>query len=224
MAKATIKPINTMEEFVKSPWDKKITKIIASFGLQDLTDDIKQDIYLEMCTPNTDPSHPNFGKNGLQAYDPNRGAFSTYVYGLLLVKIRNARTKRMRELGVMPYSADSIADHNSDPDSHGSRAHDRLEAHGQELSNETSTVLRAEFQMQLANIKEALKKSPVRSYFFRNGECITRDLSTLLQLILEGKTREEIVEYFQYSTGSVGVMFDMLRQVPELHELKSMIG
>jgi hypothetical protein len=223
MAKATIKPISTMEEFVKV-WDKKITKIIASFQLQDLTEDIKQDIYLEMCTPNSDPDHPNYGKNGLQSYDPNRGAFSTYVYGLLLVKIRNARTKRLRELGVMPYSHDAVSDYASDPDSHASRAHDRMEAHGQELSNELSSVTRAEFQMQLQNIKEALKSYTVRSYFFRNGECITRDLSALLELILQGKSREEIVEYFEYSTGSVGVMFEMLRAVPELMELKQMVG
>lgn len=218
---AALKPVSTMDEFVKK-WDKKITKIIASFGLIDYTDDIKQDIYLEMCTPCTDPDNPNYGKNGLEAYDPARASFSTYAYGLILVKVRNARTKRMRELGVMPYSHDASETFH-DADGASTRTKDRTEANSQELSNDISSQGRAEFQIQLNDVRKALKTYGVRSYFFRDGECITRDLETLFNLILEGKSRDEIVNHFQYSTGSVGVMFEHLRNVPELQELKEML-
>lgn len=218
------KPIHyvpTIPEFVKQ-WDKKIDKIIASYGLQDLAEDIKQDIYLDVATTDKNPESPTFGKNGLERYDPLRGAFSTYVYGLVLVRVRNARSKRVRELGLMPFSHDGTTYGQSD-DGRASRIKDRNEANAQDLSGKTSEIERAEFQMQIEKAMEALRNYPVRSYFFRDGECVTRDLATLLDLVLKGKSRDEIVNYFEYSTGSVGVMFDQLRKVPELEELKDMI-
>lgn len=218
------KPIHqvlTIPDFVKH-WDKKIDKIIASYGLQDMAEDIKQDIYLDVATPDKNPDSPTFGQNGLERYDPLRGAFSTYVYGLVLVRVRNARSRRVRELGLMPFSHDGTSYDQGD-DGRASRIKDRNEANAQDISGKTSEIERAEFLMQIEHAKDALKNYPVRSYFFRDGDCITRDLATLLDLVLQGKSRDEIVSYFEYSTGSVGVMFDQLRQVPELQELKDMI-
>lgn len=210
-----------MKVFVEQ-WDRKIDKIIASHGLKDLADDIKQDIYCNMIIPDSDPESPTFGMNGLERFDPKRGAFSTYVYALVLTRVRNARSRRIRELGLMPFSHDMLTPNNSE-DGKSARLKDRNEAHAYELAGKASNMERTEFQMQVDNILEVLRFYPVRSDFYREGECVTRDLVSLLQLILGGKSREEIVEYFEYSTGSVGVMFDQLRKVPELLELKEMI-
>lgn len=216
-----IRAVSTVEEFVEQ-WDRKIDKIIASYGLQEFAEDIKQDIYTDVITPDSNPESDTYGQNGLQRYDPKRGAFSTYVYGLVLTRVRNARSRRIRELGLMPFSHDATFMASED-DGRSARKKDKNEAHAYELSGKACALERKEFQMQINNALEALKYYPVRSYFFRNGECITRDLATLLKLVLSGKSREEIVNYFEYSTGSVGVMFDQLRQVPELQELKDMI-
>lgn len=208
-------------DFIKQ-WGKKIDRIIMSYGLQELADDIKQDIYADIITPDSDPDSPTYGQNGLERYDPAKGAFSTYVYGLVLVRVRNARSRRVRELGLMPFSHD-ISQWDNGDDGRATRFRDKNEANAQELSGKTSEIERTEFAMQIKHAVEALRNYPVRSYFFRNGECVTRDLSTLLELVLKGKTREEIVDYFCYSTGSVGVLFDQLRSVPELQELKEML-
>lgn len=220
----SLRPCKTMEEFI-AQWDKKLNKIIASYGLLEFTDDIKQDIFLDMCTPEDNPESANYGKTGLEAYDPNLGAFSTYVYGLVLMKVRNARAKYLRETRVMPFSNEAAESKSKDRGDNSNSIHprDKLEMHGQEIEGVRSDMDRVEFKMQLNNILDALSTYPVRSFFFRDGECITRDLKTLFELILSGKTREEIIDHFQYSTGSVGVMFEQLRQVPELLELRDMI-
>lgn len=210
-----IQPLTDWPQFHKA-WDRKIDHIIASMGMADLSEDIKQDIYLVMCSVN-----PETGKTGLESFDPTRGSFSTYVYALVLIKAKNARAKRQRELGLMPFSHDE-SKYEGD-DSMSSWAKDKLEAHGAELSGAWSEQERAEFRIQLDGVMAALSVKPVRSHFFRDGECVTRDLRTLFDLILDGKSREEIVEYFNYSTGSVGVMFEQLRQVPELVELRDMV-
>lgn len=215
-----IRAVSTVEDFV-AQWDRKIDKIISSYGLQDYADDIKQDIYADVITTDADRESPTYGLNGLERYDPQRGAFSTYVYGLVLTRVRNARSRRIRELSLMPFSHDATSP--SDDEGRAGRLRDRNESNAMELMGKASDTERMEFQMQIAHAKEALKYYPVRSYFFRDGECVTRDLSTLLDLVLAGKSREEIVEYFNYSTGSVGVLFDQLRQVPELKELRDMV-
>lgn len=216
-----IKHVKTLKEFIEQ-WDKKLDKIIASHGMQDMAEDIKQDIYLCIATPDSKPDSPTLGQNGLERYDPKRSAFSTYVYGLVLVRVRNARAKRVRELGLMPYSHDT-SKYDVDDEGRQTTRRDRNEAHSYDLDGKATDLERTEFNIQLRNVLETLRTYPVRSYFFKDGECITRDLATLLELIISGKTREEIVEYFQYSTGSVGVMFDQLRRCPELQELKDMI-
>jgi len=122
----------------------------------------------------------------------------------------------------MPFSHDALS---ADTDDEGktTRRKDKNEAHSYELNGKATDLERAEFAIQLQDVLDALRLYPVRSFFFRDGACVTRDLATLLELVLRGKSREEIVAHFEYSTGSVGVMFDQLRQVPELQQLKHMI-
>lgn len=205
--------VSSIEAFIPL-WEHKIDRIISSFNMQDYADDIKQDIYLEMCKKDEN------GLNGLERFDSEKGSFSTYVYALILTKVRNARSKRIRELALMPYSQDQMTER----EDRSPRGKDRLELRGKRLSGGISEKRRVEFKIQLENIMKELKRLPVRSYFFRNGVCVTRDLATLLEMILKECTRDEIVRYFGYSTGSVGVMFDRLRNVKEVIELKKMVN
>ena len=205
-------PCKTLNEFIKN-WDKKIDKILQSYGMGDQAEDIKQDIYLYICTKD------EHGKNGLERYDPARGAFSTYAYALILTKARNAVARRKRDLALIPFSHDGSDDAYDDNMTASRR--DRREA---EMMARTGvdSAKRVEFSLQLQQVMDALRTYPVRSSFFRNGECIVRDLPTLMELLLQDKSRDEIVEYFDYSTGSVGVMYEKLRSVPELRELYNM--
>lgn len=216
-----MRALTNIRDFVRE-WGPKIDKIISSKGLQDVGEDIKQDIYLYIITPDSNPESPTFGKNGLEQYDPSRAAFSTYVYALVMMRVLNARTKRLRELGLMPYSHDSDAEHVEE--ARQARRRDKDEANSYDVTGQVSDLSRTDFILQVEKVIEALRRYPVRSSIFNaDGECITRDLATLFKLILEEKTREEIVDYFKYSTGSVGVMFDQLRQVPEVQQLKEML-
>jgi len=122
----------------------------------------------------------------------------------------------------MPFSHDSSKFDVND-EGKATRRKDKHEAHAYELSGKATDLERTEFIMQVQNIMDVLRFYPSRSEIWRDGECITRDLLTLMELILQGKSREEIVKYFEYSTGSVGVMFENLRKVPEIEELKLMV-
>jgi len=211
-----IKACKTMEEFV-GQWDRKIDKIIHSYGMGEHVEDIKQDIYEHMCTPRDD------GQTGLEAYDPKRAHFSTYVYGLITTKVRNARAKRIRE-DMSMVMIDHLADEDGD-DNMAAWTRGKMENQSRTLTGQLSPNERMDIYLQLDNIREHLKRMPSRSYFFKdNGEVVMRDLYTLFDLIMKGMPRGEIVKYLRYSTGSVGVLFDQLRQLPELKELRDMVA
>jgi len=193
----SMKPRTSVREFIEN-WDLKIIKIASSYGMADFVDDIKQEIFLEIIKIKE-------GKNGLERYDPTRAAFSTYVYQLILTKIRNYRAKvqRQHKWEVGECSLKPTGDSNTVYWERG----------------ETETQENIEFWLQLKNVKTQLKHYKERSCIWREGECISRDLHTLFELVQKDFSRKEIKEYFEYSTGSVGAMFDLLRQVPELLEL-----
>lgn len=210
-----IQACTTMAQFVKE-WDRKLDHIITSFGLGESTEDVKQDIYEAMCVPD-----PETGKNGLEKYDPARSSFSTYVYAMVLTKARNAKAKKIRENSMIQLQ--NFHANEDDDESLSNWSRDRIEARSAILTGQRSEKDRVEFRLQLKDVFNVLRTYTPRSDFFRNGEVIVRDLTTLLQLILEGKSREEIVTYFEYSTGSVGVMYESLRSVKELQELCDMV-
>ncbi len=81
---------------------------------------------------------------------------------------------------------------------------------------------RVEFKLQLEQIMQVLQRYPARSSFFRGGECIVRDLHSLMEQLMQDRSRDEIVKHFDYSTGSVGVLYEKLRAIPELRELYGM--
>jgi len=211
-----IKACKTMDEFVRQ-WDRKIDRIIHSYGMGDHVEDIKQDIYEHMCTPRAN------GQTGLEAYDPQRAQFSTYVYGLITTKVRNARAKHVRE-SSMTVMMDHLADGDGD-ENMAAWTRAKMEKQSAVLNGNTSPDERMDINLQLRSIHEILQRHPSRSYFFdESGELIMRDLSTLFRLIMQGMPRGEIVKYLRYSTGSVGVLFDQLRQLPELKELQAMVA
>lgn len=206
-----LKPVKTYEEFIKI-WDKKIEKIIRSYGLLEEVQDLKQEIYLRILE-----------NNGLANYDPTRGAFSTYIYAVVVMKVRNARTKRRKELGLMPFTLEAKDFLDGEEEGNGHRHRDRTELNSLIAKGELNPQRRTEIKMQIEQVLEVLKYQPVRSLFYREGECITRDLRTLMIKIMEGKSREEIVEYFEYSTGSVGILFKELREIIEVQELWDLV-
>lgn len=211
-----IKACATMPEFV-SQWDRKIDKIIHSYGMGEHVEDIKQDIYEHMCTPRED------GKTGLEAYDPARAHFSTYVYGLITTKVRNARAKRIRE-DVTMVMIDHLSDEDGD-ENMASWSRGKLEIQSDNAAGNMSPNERMDIYLQLNHIRDLLSRIPSRSHFFKeNGELVMRDLLTLFDLIMQGMPRGEIVRFLNYSTGSVGVLFDQLRQLPELKELRDMVS
>lgn len=206
-----IKPTLSYVELVKQ-WDKKIEKIIRSYGLVEDVDDLKQEIYLRILE-----------NDGLANYDPARGAFSTYMYAVIVMKVRNARTKRRRELGLMPFTMEAKDFMDGEDDSNGRRQRDRIEVSSLVARGELNPQRRTEIKIQIEKVLDVLRFQPVRSLFYRDGECITRDLRTLMIKILEGMSREDIVKYFDYSTGSVGILFKELRDVPEVKELWDLV-
>lgn len=205
-----------MDEFVRQ-WDRKIDHILTSFGLGENVEDVKQEIYESMCQRD-----PITGLNGLEKYDKEKASFSTYVYAMVLTKARNAKAKRIRENQIIQHANFYSSD--DDDESMANWSRDRLEAKSAIITGQRSERDRVEFKLQIKDVFAILRTYAPRSDFFRDGECVVRDLTTLLELILQGKTREEIVTYFDYSTGSVGVMYDQLRQVPELKELWAMVN
>jgi len=213
MGKPTIQPTKDINEFVKQ-WDKRIEKIIRSHGMGEHMEDIKQEIYMRIIQD-----------DGLEKYDPTRGSFSTYCYALILTKVRNARTKFYRERRIVPVSLEQ-KDVPENTEYANGRQRDRLELHAMSLIGQSENPVRnIEVQRHIESTLDILRRqTEVRSHFFRDGKCITRDLATLLTLILEGKTREEIVEHLDYSTGSVGILFKELRERPELKELFDLVS
>lgn len=199
MPKPSMAPTISMNDFVRN-WDAKITKIVASFGIADHADDVKQEIYLDILKLKE-------GKNGLERYDAKRAAFSTYVYQLILVKVRNYRSRVIRQ-HLWEVSESSFT--SQDPDAPQQSPLDRSDYESQD---------NVEISLQLENLKNSLKHYPSRSFIFRDGECISRDLLTLFECIMKDMSRQEIKEFFDYSTGSIGAMFEQLRDVPELLEL-----
>lgn len=113
---------------------------------------------MEMCKCGED------GRTGLQRFDPARGSFSTYVYALVLTKTRNARSRRMRELALMPYSHDAV----SERDDASPRGKDKAELKGRELDNHVSDQKKVEFQLQIENVRVDLQGSGL---FHQNGRC-----------------------------------------------------
>lgn len=206
-----IKPVTSYVEFVKQ-WDKKIEKIIRSYGLMEDIEDLKQEIYLRILE-----------NDGLANYDPTRGAFSTYIYAVVVMKVRNARTKRRRELGLMPFTMESKDFIDGEDDSNGHRQRDRTELNSLIVRGELNPQRRTEIKLQIEKVLDVLRFQPVRSHFYRDGECVTRDLRTLMVKILEGMSREDIVNYFDYSTGSVGILFKELRDIPEVQDLWDLV-
>lgn len=201
-----ITPVLTMDDFIKQ-WDKRLDRIIRSYKLWEYCEDIKQEIYLRI-----------FENNGLAKYDPTIGSFSTYVYAVVLTKIRNFRKRYSRERAAMPVSLDEAAvDQDgavSDTPERGKLSAEQV--HGMRLVSDSEK----EFELQVQAIRRILAACPVRSTFFRDSEVVTRDLLTLFDMIVEGKSRAEMTEHFEYSTGSVGIMFEDLRKIPEVQELR----
>lgn len=189
-------------------WDAKITKIINSHGMGAYVDDIKQEIFLRM-------SYKKDGLNGLERYDPSRARFSTYCYTLILIVVRNYRSRvlRQRKWEI----SESAIYREDDPSNYQSI--EVLAERGQVVAKEESSLKETDFKLQLAELREHLSRYEPRSVFFREGEVITRDLVTFFDLLLKDKSRKEIQDYLEYSTGSIGAMYEALRNVPQLKEL-----
>jgi hypothetical protein len=205
--RATIQPVATLEEFM-AKWDSKLDNIIRSFRLHEYTDDLKQIIYTRI-----------FEDDGLNRYDPKKGSFSTFVYALVLTILQNARKQYLRERATMPVSFDALAF----DDGYRQDTPERGRFSAQKIASlRVDEEKSRDFHMQLRIVREALRRLPVRSFFYFNGEAKTRNLATLFELIMEGKSREEICQELQYSTGSVGIMYDELRKVPEVLDLREL--
>lgn len=187
-------------------WDAKITKIINSHGMGAYVDDIKQEIFLRM-------SYKKEGLNGLERYDPTRARFSTYCYTLILIVVRNYRSRVLRQRKW------EVSESAMQWDDDSNYSLESLVDNVAGAVKEETSLKETDFNLQLSEVRQHLSRYEPRSVFFREGEVITRDLVTFFDLLLKDKSRKEIQDYLEYSTGSIGAMYEALRNVPQLKEL-----
>lgn len=195
----------TLKTFI-SIWDRKITSAIHRLGMGEYVDDIKQDIYLFMSR------RDEHGRTGLEAYDPEKAALSSYVYWLVNVKALNFKAKLKRDrlqLATKPKD-------------------DPLEGRYSPQSDE-----RSEFWLQLERILSELDDcitSDSSSFFTQNtdsdrrffggpGRLITRDPRTVIELLLQGVTRPELHKALHCSVEEVDEIFAKLQQHEDLKDL-----
>lgn len=199
-SRATTNRVVTDQTFrtLVAEWDRKIHKTVKNLHLYDHIEDVKQDIYLYMSQRD-----PNTGKNGLESYDPTKGAFSSYMYRLVYLKALNYKNKLGRDrmtLTPMGYEVDlDMRALSLEPD---------------EIDD------RDEFWLQVEQIASDLEMTSAGDGFFDNTGClITCDARSVMALLLEGHTRQEIVKMLRCSHSELNAIMKTLSQDPRLREL-----
>lgn len=185
----------TMKTFVEI-WDRKLVKTIENMRLGDFVDDVKQDIYLFMCKKN------DRGQTGLEAYDPSKGAFSSYVYHLVILKGLNYRNKLARDrldLTETEFDLDVASSRSGEVHRHAGE--------------------RADFWLQLERIVAELDGFAEGGFFDDDGRLITRDPRTVLELLLQGHSRQELARLLRCKAEGVDRLMARLRSCDELREL-----
>lgn len=182
-------------------YDHKIEKTVRGVpGVhEEHVEDIKQEIYLKIAKRD-----PVTGKNGLEAYDPARGAFTSYLYRLVHLHARNYRNKMGRDrLTLKPFDVDlDLAHRNLD-----------LGDAGEDDRNE--------FYLQIAAIAEDLEASSddSKTRFDRSGRLVACDERTVMELLLDGRSRKEIQQILDCTSAELSAIVDSLAQDERLKEL-----
>jgi hypothetical protein len=179
-------------------WDRKIEKTIKSLRAEEHVEDIKQEIYLYMCQRDGD------GKTGLEAYDPKKGALSSYVYRLVFLKTYNYKNKLKRDrLTFTPT---------------GFEADLALRAQKSDLLEDPED--RNEFHVQIRQIAaDLMATSDVGGGHFEDGRYVACDAHSVLGLLLEGRTRQEIVKSLRCSNEDLSAVMTLLSNDDRLREL-----
>lgn len=177
-------------------WDPKIGRTIERLRMGEHVEDIKQEIYLFMSRRD-----PETGKNGLEAYDPAKASFSSYVYHLVTLKTLNYRNKLSRDrLALSPKG--------KDPELQGDR-------------KSVKPWERAEFWLQLERLAEEHDARAEGGFFDKKGRLVTRDPKTVVELLLVGLTREEIARRLRCKVEVIDRIILVLRDDAEVRALLS---
>lgn len=201
-----MEPTKDLNQFI-SDWTQKIDRIISSFGFraEDL-EDVRQDIFVRI-----------HSKNFLDGYDETRGAFSTYIYGLVLNMLRKEYGRNKRNPLKKAQSMDEII-RNEDGD--GFLFIDMIPG-----EDGFDAIVRGEFERQVVVVQEYLKTLPNPRGEVVGPDGITRQrsLSQIFEFILQGKDRQDMAYLLRYSEGSISLLFKQLRNVGPMKKLNCVL-
>lgn len=174
-------------------YEHKVRQVISNLRMEEHTDDILQDFYVFVSRKNAK------GQNGLEAYDPTVAAFSTYIYKAAVLMTLNYRAKLDRDrLQLSPKGIDPEM--------------------GKQVEHRPN---RMQFWLQLERIADAFDDQATDDdgFFDDDGRFITRDLKTILGLLLEGLTRLELARKLRCAPAEIDGLLDVLRGCEELQVL-----
>ena len=139
----------TFEEFYKK-WLPKFKTCVYSkmYRYPECVDDIAQDLMTEF-----------FEKGLLEAYDPSRAAFSTFVYGFLLPRVQGYTARETKKIDRMR-SIDDLVSDNVDTSGETGVSHDNISLKDiNNLSDDAPEVdLDAQVYVKVLEIADALNQ------------------------------------------------------------------
>lgn len=190
----------TIEDFVKSPWSKKLKTLISNFKLNEPAEDVYNDIICELIE-----------KDYLKRWNPKYGSYSNWIYTFASNICKKKYNRSNSKGGKAIEGARSITY------SSGSEEEFTSGVLFEELLVLDTTAPSADadvaFNQMCALIERELSKFPANSTNEYEGKVYERDMKTVFNMLREGYSPKEIAERFATSVEFIYVLIRRMRPI-----------